>query len=207
MKKVLFLLLFTYLIAVDLTAQAPGASYGRINTDRFANKAMISIVGATPSVTTGNVFVTANNSSTIITNFTGGVNSQSIKVICGDTNTTIQNNANIVISSGRNIMCSLNLANMFVYNESAGKWMDVSEAAEDGSPVGSSGTTQKSNGQSSATSSMMGSGAPATMGKDTHFLGPNPYYDIVSYGARSVGAPLVTTCSISKRIQYDGAGK
>jgi hypothetical protein len=198
MNKLLFLLLFAYLIAVDLIAQDPGASYGRINADRFANKATISIVGATPSVTTGNVFVTANSSSTTITDFTGGVEEQSIEVICGETNTTIANNANIVISSGNDIMCSLNLTNRFVYDGSSGRWMHVSGPAKGKSAVGSSGTVQKTNGSNPATSSTTGSGAPVTIDKDTHFPGPNPYYDIVSYGARNISAPLVTTCSISR---------
>lgn len=56
--------------------------YGVVNTDVITT---ITAEDATPSVTAGNIFITANSASTTITNFDDGMEGQSIKVIVGDT--------------------------------------------------------------------------------------------------------------------------
>lgn len=55
---------------------------------------------ATPDVSSGNVFLTANTSPTTITDFDGGVNRQIISVEFGDINTTIQAGASIRMQGG-----------------------------------------------------------------------------------------------------------
>jgi hypothetical protein len=76
-------------------------NHGRIRTDGISNKQTITITGTTPSVAIGNIFQTNNSSATTITNFTGVVDSQSITIICGDGNTTIANNSNILILASK----------------------------------------------------------------------------------------------------------
>jgi hypothetical protein len=103
--------------------------YGRNRTDGISNKQTITITGATPSVAVGNVFLTGNTSATTITNFTGGTHSQNITVICGDANTTIANNSNIVIGAGGNIPCAVNATYQFAYNAGLGKWLQTASGA------------------------------------------------------------------------------
>src|SRR6266478_9057604 len=100
MKNRILVSILLLLCPFTLRAQT---SYGRIQTDRIANKATIIITGATPNVSNGNVFKTNNGAPTTITNFVGGVDSQVITINCGETNTTIQNNANIVTATAADI--------------------------------------------------------------------------------------------------------
>src|SRR2546427_10018644 len=67
---------------------------GASTFEQFSNTATRTMTGTTPSVAGGNVFKTNNGGATTVTNFLNGVDSQLITVICGETNTLIQNNAN-----------------------------------------------------------------------------------------------------------------
>jgi len=112
-------------------------SYGRIQTDRIANKRTIIITGATPDVSNGNVFKTNNRAKTTITNFLNGVDSQVITINCGETNTTIQNNANIVTSNAADITCTVNKAQDFTYDAAQVKWVQKGGNGGGANPVGS----------------------------------------------------------------------
>jgi hypothetical protein len=54
---------------------------------------------ATPSVSAGNVFKTANSGATTVTTFDDGVAGQEILVIFGDANTTVDESGNIRLSA------------------------------------------------------------------------------------------------------------
>ncbi len=188
MKKLLLLLLPACLMAEHLMAQSPGTNYNRISNDRFASKATISIVGAAPSVATGNVFVTANSSSTTITNFTGGVDSQSITVICGDAYTTIANNSNIVAASGNNIACTGNLITVFVYYGANAQWIQASVGNTSGgsAPGGSNLQYQSKKPGSFAGANVIQKPFRGVNlfepQESTTFCGPEPWSDVVCYG-------------------------
>lgn len=188
MKKLLLMLLPACLMAGHLIAQSPVSNYNRVNSDRFANKATISIAGATPSVARGNVFVTANSSLTTITNFSGGVDNQSITVICGDARTTIANNSNIVTASGNDIACKRNLMNVFVYYAANAQWVQaLVENASDGStPGGPNLQSQlKKSGSFSGANAFQKPFRGVTLfepHESATFCGPEPWSDVVCYG-------------------------
>src|SRR5262244_2059959 len=74
--------------------------------DAFSNRTTILVSGATPDVSGGKVLKTNNGGSTSITDFPNVKDTQRISVNCGDTNTTVQNNSNIVTASGADFVCS-----------------------------------------------------------------------------------------------------
>jgi hypothetical protein len=90
--------------------------------DLIVNTQTFSVIGATPSVAGGIVFKTNNVGPMTVTNFVGGSDSQKIVILCGDANTTIQDNVNIVTSSGADIVCTTGKLSEFVYDAGAGKW-------------------------------------------------------------------------------------
>ena len=94
--RILFTLILLLATPFGLYAQT---KYGRIQTGRITNEQTSIIAGATPDVSNGNIFKTNNGGTTTITNFLNGVDRQVITVNCGDANTTIQNNANIVTAA------------------------------------------------------------------------------------------------------------
>lgn len=55
---------------------------------------------ATPDVTGHEHFITANNSTTTITAFTGMVPGQRLTILCNDANTTIQHNGSTIVLAG-----------------------------------------------------------------------------------------------------------
>jgi len=151
--------------------------YGRIQTDRIANKQTIIITGATPNVSSGNVFKTNNGGPITITNFLGGVDSQVITVNCGETDTTIQNNANIVTTSGADILCTVNKAQDFTFDGAQAKWIQKSGRAGAGcTPLGVN-ALQKNNSGSCAGSNETDDGTTFSSVIDSQFKGPNPHYD------------------------------
>jgi len=77
---------------------------------------------ATPDVSAGNLFKTANSSSTTITDFSNGVDGQKI-VVLGDANTTIQNGSKIKTRSSSNISGAANVTNTFI--RISGVWYQV----------------------------------------------------------------------------------
>jgi len=83
----------------------------------FANGA------TTPSISGNNVFKTGNAGLTTITNFTNGVTSQGIKIIFGDANTTIQNNANIILNGGIDALGVVNAT--MTFTNDGGVWKEV----------------------------------------------------------------------------------
>ena len=135
-----WILLALVCLVTSVRAEAQ-TNYGRIRTDGISNKQTITIIGPTPSVSVGNVFITGNSGATSITNFTGGTDSQQIIVICGDANTTIANNSNIVMAAGANINCAVNATYQFAYNAGLGKWLQT--ASRSGATVaGNNGDLQ-----------------------------------------------------------------
>lgn len=70
-------------------------------------------------------WVNFNNSSpTTVTNFTNGKNGQVLRITFDNTNTTIANNANIVLRSGANYTPANSNRMIVLYNES-GKWIQA----------------------------------------------------------------------------------
>lgn len=82
----------------------------------------LSTNSTTPSVLNGNQpyknWITNNTVATTITNFTGGVSGQILLVEGGDSNTTIQNGANIKTTSGSNISLAISSLVQFRLNSS-----------------------------------------------------------------------------------------
>lgn len=124
------------------------ASRGTSTFDAFKNTATVVITGATPSVANGNVFKTNNGSTTTITNFLGGTDSQQIVVLCGDTNTIIANGANISVAGGVNFSCSANVGISFVFDASQSLWIENGGTGTGGgsSPGAPANSLQKNNG-------------------------------------------------------------
>lgn len=78
---------------------------------------------ATPDVSSGSYWKTANTGATTITNFDSPLpDGQKIHVLFTDTNTTIQNNANIVLQSGRDFTGAVDDVKIFLYDET--NWVE-----------------------------------------------------------------------------------
>lgn len=77
---------------------------------------------ATPDVSDGNAFKTANANPTTITNFDGGVEGQEVWVLVDDSNTTIDFNTgtNIIGNKGANFVAAQGDFILFVRH--SGKW-------------------------------------------------------------------------------------
>jgi hypothetical protein len=196
--RILFTLSLLLATPFGLYAQT---KYSRIETRRITNEQTRFIAGATPDVSNGNIFKTNNGGTTTITNFLNGVDSQVITVNCGDTNTTIQNNANIVTATAADITCTANKAQDFTYDASQMKWIQKSGGNSGGSPAGNSGDLQQKNG------AVFGPGGENDDGstfsttrvfkanKDSIHCGPNPWFDVRCFG--SSGSVVTTTGSIN----------
>lgn len=76
---------------------------------------------ATPDVSGSTLWVTANSSSTTITNFDGGTANQLIYVHINDVNTTIQNNVNIITKSGSD----LTVKGVFAFLRVSAEWREI----------------------------------------------------------------------------------
>jgi len=109
-----------------------GTQHGRIVANQFSNTGALTMTGATPDVSQGNVFITANGSPTTVTNFLNPFGAPFLIILCGDTNTTFANNANIVMASGSNFICAANQSISFVYNSLSSKWIQSSSVAAAG---------------------------------------------------------------------------
>jgi len=207
MKRILITLLLLASPAV-LRAQT---SYGRIQTDRISNKQTIIITGATPDVSNGNVFKTNNGAPTTITNFLNGVDSQVITVNCGEANTTIQNNVNIVTSVAADIVCTLNKAQDFTYDAAQTKWVQKSGGAVSGggSPSGNNGDLQSKNGSLFGAASINDNSTlpgVVSVGRPTAFAGPDPYVDIRNYGGYlTASSATATTTNGSATVSLSAA--
>src|SRR5258708_22887782 len=196
--RILFTLILLLPTPFGLYAQT---KYGRIQTGRITNEQTRFIAGATPDVSNGNIFKTNNGSTTTITNFLNGVDGQVITVNCGDANTTIQNNANIVTETAADITCTANKAQDFTYDASQMKWIQKSGGNSGGNPAGNSGDLQRKNG------AVFGPGGENDDGstfsttrvfkanKDSIHCGPNPWFDVRCFG--STGSGRRTTGSIN----------
>jgi len=79
---------------------------------------------ATPSVSEGGVFKTANTSATTITNFVDGYAGQEITIIFGDALTTVQSNSNIQLASS--LASTLNDTLRLIFDGSV--WREVSRS-------------------------------------------------------------------------------
>lgn len=111
-------------MAFAQTQHGRSTNRGMSTFDAFKNTATVVISGATPSLATGNVFKTYNGASATITNFLGGTDSQGIVILCGDSNTTIQNNSSISVAGGSSFACVANTGIEFVYDASQSKWIE-----------------------------------------------------------------------------------
>jgi hypothetical protein len=90
-------LLLTVLLGLPLVTLGQ-TQMDRLSVTTVSNRALPVLTGSTPSVAFGNVFTTSSNGT--ISNFTNGVLTQQIWIICADTNTAIASSGNIVTSGG-----------------------------------------------------------------------------------------------------------
>lgn len=182
-----------------LTVVARGqTTHGRIVTDSYSNAQTIVITGATPDVSKGNVFKTNNGGPTTITNFLNGVDTQQITVECGDTNTTIASNLNIVIGTGSNFTCVLNQTMSFVFVSATGKWIQqASSVSGGGTPAAPVNCVQKNASGFFGCSNLTDNGTTLSVSEDATFKGPNPRIYITSYGGRAVTVVPTTTATIT----------
>ena len=139
MKRLLTLLLLLPTVALAQTQHDRSINRGTSTFDTYKNTSTVVITGATPSVALGNVFKTNNGSTTTITNFVGGTDSQRIVILCGEANTIIANNANISIAGGSDFSCVLNTGIEFVYDASQSKWIENGGTGTGGGGGGSPG--------------------------------------------------------------------
>jgi len=186
------------------------AARGNVTAKVLANSQTVTIAGTTPNVSGGNVFLTNNSGPTTITNFTGGIDSQQIVVVCGDTNTTIQNNANIALTGGTNYACALNQGIQLAFV--GGKWIQTGTATGGGgggsSPAGNNGDVQIRNGTSLSAAHINDNGATIGISEDTNWKGPNPSVNLFQYGAYlgSTTPPTIscTTAASSANLTCSG---
>lgn len=108
---------------------------GYVKTDRFINRLFIPITGATPDVSLGNAFKTNNGSPVTITNLLNGLDTQEVDLLCGDANTTIQNNANISLTGGIDFTCVVNVGISFRYDASQTKWVQFGGTGSGGGGI------------------------------------------------------------------------
>jgi len=81
---------------------------------------------ATPDVSGGTYFKTANTGATTITDFDGATNAE-ITILAGDGDTTIQNNANITPEGALDFTMDANWTVVFIHNGT--KWVEKSRSA------------------------------------------------------------------------------
>ncbi|WP_221800177.1 polysaccharide deacetylase family protein [Paenibacillus typhae] len=95
---------------------------------RMVNSArqIFTVGSATPSVASGNYFLCNDTAANTITNFLGGTNGQIIYVGLNNTNTTIQNNANIKLQGGANFTGNKNDMIQLIYDTVT--WKEVSRS-------------------------------------------------------------------------------
>jgi len=85
----------------------------------------LAVNSATPSVVGYDSFITANSSPTTITDFQEGVTGQIIRILCGDTNTTIQHNgAAITVAASGNL--KLRSGSFYTLIKSGNGWRELS---------------------------------------------------------------------------------
>lgn len=217
MIKRLLVFLFLPIVALAQTQHDRISGRGASTFQKFANSAMVVITGATPDVSLGNKFKTNNGGVTTITNFVGGTDTQEIAILCGDGNTTIQNNANIVVTGGADFTCTVNTAIAFVFDVSQSKWIELGGTGTGGgggSPGAPANSIQKNSGggtfvasgltdngttvtnaeneKISGTTTLNGA---LTVNANARFCGPNPYRDISCYGGYYNVSPSSTTAS------------
>lgn len=95
-----------------------------ISNNRGAETLTFSDGDTTPSIGEGDVFETANGSTTTIANFDGGVDGKRIRVLAEDANTGFQHGTNIFMKSASSERASDGSTFQFVRN-SNGSWMEV----------------------------------------------------------------------------------
>lgn len=93
----------TFLGGGGTVAVCTQTSGWNVSFDGLTARGIPLIAGATPSVRGLGQVKTNNGGATTITNFTLGYPGQTLIVVMGDGNTTIQNNANIITRSGADI--------------------------------------------------------------------------------------------------------
>lgn len=167
---------------------------GQVKTDRFVNRLFIVITGATPDVSNGNAFKTNNGGAVTITNFLNGVDTQEVDVLCGDGNTTVQNNANIVLSAGVNFSCTANVGISFRYDAAQSKWVQfggTGSGGGGGTPAAPEGAIQRKTGAGFGASNIVESGTNLNVDDNVNFKGPNPYIDGTRFGMRAVNQSVV----------------
>lgn len=111
-----------YVIEDDVSRREPRQIY-RTGMD-YSSFQTIDDADTSPSVATGNLFVTANTGATSITTFDDGVSGQCIEVHCGDANTTFVHGSGMVLQGGANFAAGLN--NVLVLRRRNVSWQEVS---------------------------------------------------------------------------------
>jgi hypothetical protein len=116
--------------ADTFTVRANGGTY--IQGPEIVGGALTSGVGflvdgdTTPSISGGNLFVTADTTPTTITNFDGAYVAQTITIIFNDNNTTVQDNATILLKGGVDFAAATN--DTLTLTTVLGKWYEVSRS-------------------------------------------------------------------------------
>ena len=102
------------------------ANYDGVSTaEKFLNTNTVSFSDGdtTPSVNTGNIFLTTNTGATTVTDFEDGTDTQKLSINFGDVNTTIQHGANIVLQGAADFTGQAGDSVSFVHVN--GQWREV----------------------------------------------------------------------------------
>ena len=123
---------FTANVGFGVPAIGSTSAWGAcLNTDinmldiLLGRVATLTMNSATPSVAGAANWLTNSTTPTTITNFSGGFPGQEIKIICGDTNTSISSNSTISVSGS--FSCSASTGIVFV--RSGTTWVEVGRAS------------------------------------------------------------------------------
>lgn len=129
----------TFLGGAGTSAVVSQATGWKVSFDGMTAHGIPVITGATPSVRGLGQVLTGNGGATTITNFTLGYPGQTLIVVMGDANTTIQHNANIITRAGADIVPANGKTYTFI-STAADVWRETSGAAAGGgAPTGTAG--------------------------------------------------------------------
>lgn len=101
---------------------------GMTQLSSLSAQQFLSISGATPSVSGGNLFFVTQGGATTVTNLTSGVHGQEVTLIFLDGNSTLQRNGNLLLAGGVNFSATSNDVITLVYSANAGAWFEKSRS-------------------------------------------------------------------------------